>query len=138
MIEVLNQPLVQGGLVLLPIIGMALSQKMRLEAIKHLGLNCKEEGRHGGIIEFSHTNHKRDEIPMKLEAVGWQECEVGGEDELVPYDDWRRTVPRCSLHHMEEHIDRQGENGLNHHQNSWSIERIKERLVSFGFDLHEI
>jgi hypothetical protein len=44
------------------------------------------------------------------------------------YDDPSNGVLLCTEHHLKDHINRHGRNGLTREANEWAIESLKQRL----------
>jgi len=62
---------------------------------------------HNGNLEAAHYDHDRDN---------------------PAYNDSSNGRLLCTQHHLEDHIEGAGHNGLPEHQNNWAIKMIKKRL----------
>ena len=86
----------------------AFSRKTRKEMIKRDG-GCKGVGgEHQGGLHAAHLDHTQNET----------------------YDDVTRGRMLCELHHLQDHINRHGRNGLTESQNTWAIKMLELGLLT--------
>ena len=85
---------------------LAFSSDIRRKILDRDGHKCTVCGS-TEHLEASHTDHNRDN-PL--------------------YNDPSNGKTLCTRDHLQDHIEREGRNGLNHHQNQWAINKIRERL----------
>lgn len=111
--------LVYGGLVAT---GLLLSQcaftsRVRHQILERDGYKCVDagDGPCVGGLEASHLDHNRDN---------------------PHYNDPSNGETRCTRHHYYQHIREEGHNGLIKKHNTWAIQKLKERLMSYmGSDI---
>lgn len=89
----------------------AFSRKSRNEIRRRDG-TCQDDSgtSHLGNNEAAHFNHDRSS---------------------PSYDDPDNGRLLCTKHHMEDHIDGHGNNGLAKHHNSWAVSMLSKRLGRF-------
>lgn len=84
----------------------AFSRRSRRQILERDGYACKVCGA-TDCLEAAHINHSRD---------------------YKNYDDPSNGYTLCTEHHLEDHINRHGRNGLTKRQNNWAINMIMKRL----------
>ena len=89
------------------LIAMAFSSRVRRIILRRDGGCVKRDETCNGGLEASHKDHSRQNPDYKHPDNG---------DAL------------CTKHHLDDHIEREGENGLSIGQNRWAISTIKKRL----------
>lgn len=85
----------------------AFSRGSRNRILEEADHQCKKQSDEcSGGLEAAHVSHKKDEF----------------------YDKTWNGEALCSYHHLEDHIERHGRNGLPKKQNEWAIRQISQRL----------
>lgn len=85
---------------------LAFSSEVRRKVLERDGFKCTVCGS-TEHLEASHKNHSRDN---------------------PKYNDPDTGITLCTKHHLLQHIENEGKNGLTKAQNQWSINKIRERL----------
>lgn len=84
----------------------AFSKQSRRAIIRRDG-KCVASGQHEGGLEAAHIDHSRDN---------------------PHYDDPSNGRALCTKHHLEDHLRREGRNGLSENHNTWAINALRGRL----------
>jgi len=95
--------------VLLGVVGLctgAFTSGVRMQILERDGYRCKLCGA-TDHLEAAHINHNKSRYDYNSPSNG-------------------RTL--CIKHHLMDHINRHGRNGLPKRQNEWAIEQLRSRL----------
>jgi len=95
----------------------AVSKEVRKQALREQK-ECQASGSHAGTLEAAHYNHIKDDK---------KRAEMG----LPPYNSKNSVRILCTQHHLEDHLEHEGQNGLTPKQNEWAIGRIGKRLFLY-------
>lgn len=94
---------------------MAVSFEAKQKAL-HRDHGCVDpDPYHAGGLEAAHYNHTKDNYERARQG-------------LPPYDHEGSVRILCNKHHLLDHLENR-ENGLNHHQNRWSISMLIRKLT---------
>lgn len=86
----------------------AVTHDVRMAAIRRdHGCTDTSGERHFGILEASHRMHTKTD---------------------PNYNTTQAIDIKCSVHHLTDHLENEGRNGLNRHQNAWAIRMIADRI----------
>lgn len=88
----------------------AFTSSVRREIIDRDGRKCRECGS-TEHLEAAHINHDKRRKRYNAPSNG-------------------RTL--CTLHHLEDHIQRHGRNGLSKDGNSWAVKQLRRRATRYG------
>lgn len=84
----------------------AFSSGTRRQILERDGYKCRICGS-TDHLEAAHINHNKDN---------------------PRYDDPSNGRILCTEHHLEDHINRHGRNGLSRQANNWAINKLRERV----------
>ena len=106
--ESINKSLYFGGLVATSLFlsNFAFTRKIRQQIYKR-DRSCQEPPPHNGGLEAAHYDHDKSNPDYNSPSNG-------------------RLL--CTEHHLEDHVQNAGLNGLPESQNNWAISMIKKRL----------
>jgi hypothetical protein len=104
-------------LVLAGISTLAVSKKVRQEILNRDGHQCTDDSgeEHLGGLQVSHTNHTKDEH----------------------YEDPANLTTRCERHHLVQHLESEGENGLSANHNHFGIRMLASKVADAFKKAHE-
>lgn len=117
-------PMMAGGTIIaLPFI-LAVGDVMRRRIISRDKVCQDVSGTsHVGILEVAHSDHTKP-------------CGAGSDcfhctDYSCSYQSPDNLTTFCTKHHLLNHIQQEGSNGLTSSQNNWAIAKIATRLAGF-------
>lgn len=99
----------------------ALSLGVKRQCLREARGRCTAQGRHEGILEAAHYNHVRDEDYRFYNG-------------LPPYDSKEAARILCTRHHLLDHINGSGQNGLSKEDNDIAILSLMKRLNISSLD----